>query len=350
MKTVSRLFLVFLLLFSLLYCIVCYAEMEDDDLDLDEIQREFLNNDFSSNKFIPPIPPSPLLSFPPKTSIQANKIDYDYLNFDHLTNNGNINIHRDKEWKFSSNLEEKLTFEQELFFDLETTYIEKQILLKNKNCCDPKCKYCQKKFKLFGKALINHEKKCFFNPSIAKILTLKQYISRVLGVNGNCPKCGKYSERLRGHAKVCMAQVEDFSNFLPTASQINMNLHENNSNISHENLNRIEENNLNEVNFASELPFTFHNTTFLTESEITAKKSSKTKEFSNYTDKIIQFKNKNPTKFIILHLNINSVFNKVNELDEILRICRVDAFTLNESKLDIGVPISWYTGCFFLFG
>ena len=56
-----------------------------------------------------------------------------------------------------------------------------------------------------------------------------------------------------------------------------MNLHENNINISHENLNRIEENNLNEVNFASELPFTFHNTTFLTESEITAKKSSKTK-------------------------------------------------------------------------
>ena len=75
MKTVSRLFLVFLLLFSSLYCTVCYAEMEDDYLDLDEIQREFLNKDFSSNKFIPPIPPSPLLSFPPKTSIQANKID-----------------------------------------------------------------------------------------------------------------------------------------------------------------------------------------------------------------------------------------------------------------------------------
>ena len=119
---------------------------------------------------------------------------------------------------------------------------------------------------------------------------------------------------------MCMAQVEDFSNFLPTASQINMNLQENNSNTSHENFNRIEENNLNEVNFVSELPFTFHNTTLLTESEITAKKSSKTKEFSNYTDKIIQFKNKNPTKFILLHLNINSVFNKVHELDEILDI------------------------------
>ena len=44
-----------------------------------------------------------------------------------------------------------------------------------------------------------------------------------------------------------------------------------------------------------------------------------------------------------MQLNINSVFNKNNELDEILNSCKVDIFSLNESKLDYNHPLSWYT-------
>jgi hypothetical protein len=46
--------------------------------------------------------------------------------------------------------------------------------------------------------------------------------------------------------------------------------------------------------------------------------------------------------FIVLFLNINSIFNKVRELDDLLKQCYPDAFLLNESKLDSMVPHSWY--------
>ena len=51
----------------------------------------------------------------------------------------------------------------------------------------------------------------------------------------------------------------------------------------------------------------------------------------------------NVGKFIFLHLNINSIFNKVYEVDELLNTCKVDAFSINESRLEDGVPTSWYT-------
>jgi hypothetical protein len=47
-------------------------------------------------------------------------------------------------------------------------------------------------------------------------------------------------------------------------------------------------------------------------------------------------------KFIVIFLNINSIFNKVRELDDVLKKCDPDAFLINESKLDSSVPTSWY--------
>jgi hypothetical protein len=47
-------------------------------------------------------------------------------------------------------------------------------------------------------------------------------------------------------------------------------------------------------------------------------------------------------KFIVFFLNINSIFNKVRELDDLLKQSYPDAFLLNESKLDSKVPHSWY--------
>ena len=57
---------------------------------------------------------------------------------------------------------------------------------------------------------------------------------------------------------------------------------------------------------------------------------------------INDFKTQHKKKFILLYLNINSVFNKVHELDQILEKCNPDAFLIDESKLDCLVPISWY--------
>jgi hypothetical protein len=47
-------------------------------------------------------------------------------------------------------------------------------------------------------------------------------------------------------------------------------------------------------------------------------------------------------KFILLYLNINSVVNKVYELDQILNKCSPDAFLIDESKLGSDVPASCY--------
>ena len=48
-------------------------------------------------------------------------------------------------------------------------------------------------------------------------------------------------------------------------------------------------------------------------------------------------------KFIFLHVNINSIFNKVYEVDELLNTYKVDAFSINESKLEDGVSTSCFT-------
>ena len=44
----------------------------------------------------------------------------------------------------------------------------------------------------------------------------------------------------------------------------------------------------------------------------------------------------------MLYLNINTIFNKIHELDEILIKCNPDCCLTNEPKLDCLVPSSWY--------
>ena len=91
-----------------------------------------------------------------------------------------------------------------------------------------------------------------------------------------------------------------------------------------------------DTSLLSELPF-FGINGPLTESEIFILKKS-----FNHIDIINEFKSTHSKKFIMLYLNINSVFNKVHELDEVLEKCDPDCFLIDESKLDNLIPNSWY--------
>ena len=75
---------------------------------------------------------------------------------------------------------------------------------------------------------------------------------------------------------------------------------------------------------------------------LTEKEIIQIEVFRNHIEHINGFKIKYKEKFIVVFLNVNSIFNKVRELDDILKQCCPDAFLLNETKLDTMVPNSWY--------
>ena len=62
--------------------------------------------------------------------------------------------------------------------------------------------------------------------------------------------------------------------------------------------------------------------------------------FSNYLDAIK--KSKKNHEFVLLHLNINSIYHKFYEIDAILDTRAVDILRINETKLDSSVPSSIY--------
>lgn len=68
--------------------------------------------------------------------------------------------------------------------------------------------------------------------------------------------------------------------------------------------------------------------------------SSQPMAFKSFLDQLRELKTK---EFAVLHLNINSVFNKINDLNQILDSKLYDIVTINESKLDEEVPISFFT-------
>ena len=61
----------------------------------------------------------------------------------------------------------------------------------------------------------------------------------------------------------------------------------------------------------------------------------------NYDETLKNFKRESNDNFLMLHLNINSLFNKTDDLDTILSI-GFDLITLNETKLDHTVPEAFY--------
>ena len=249
------------------------------------------------------------------------QIDYDYIDFKYLEANSlNINFRRDKEWKSSPCLDEIKSLEEQLFHDTELTFAEKSVIYKYKEKLKAACKYCAKEFKILGKSLLNHESKCSFNPKNASSFTLSEFKKKVLNSKGSCPKCNKYFNKLRYHANDCFKDIDDFSSFIPT---INLSDNDRRDFKVDTSLLRV-------------LPF------FDFEGPFTDKELTKIKDFKNHIERINEFKFHHNKKFIFLHLNINSVFNKVHELDEILNLCKVDVFSINESKLDYLVPISWY--------
>lgn len=62
--------------------------------------------------------------------------------------------------------------------------------------------------------------------------------------------------------------------------------------------------------------------------------------YKSYIDQMCDLK---LLDFSVLHLNINAVFNKTHELNQILETKLYDIVTINESKLDDQVPFSFYT-------
>ncbi len=61
----------------------------------------------------------------------------------------------------------------------------------------------------------------------------------------------------------------------------------------------------------------------------------------NYIDKLNTFKKKSANNFTILHLNINSIYKKIDELDRLIKH-NLDIITLNETKLDDSIPNTFY--------
>jgi hypothetical protein len=86
----------------------------------------------------------------------------------------------------------------------------------------------------------------------------------------------------------------------------------------------------------SELPF------FSFEGPLTDKEFFQIEAFQSHIDQMIDFKEKNKNKFITIFLNINGIFNKCYETDEILKKVSPDAFLINETKLGKSAPASWY--------
>ena len=129
-----------------------------------------------------------------------------------------------------------------------------------------------------------------------------------------------FSQKLKQHANICFAGISDFSNFLPKPESFYKHCKGKSFDTS----------------LLSELPF------FNFEGRLTDYEILKIDDFSNHIDHINNFKTQYKKNFIVIFLNINSVFNKVRELDDVLKKCDPDAFLINESKLDSSVPSSWY--------
>ena len=127
--------------------------------------------------------------------------------------------------------------------------------------------------------------------------------------------------KLKQHANVCFNGITDFSNFLPKPqSFVTKKLHSK----------------YYDTSLLCELPF------FSFDGPLTDKEIIQIEVFRNHIEHINGFKIKYKEKFIVVFLNVNSIFNKVRELDDISKQCCPDAFLLNETKLDSMVPNSWY--------
>ena len=69
--------------------------------------------------------------------------------------------------------------------------------------------------------------------------------------------------------------------------------------------------------------------------------NQKCKPELNYYDKLSKFKQNAKKNFSIIHLKVNSLFNNIQELSEILNM-DFDVISINETKFDDSIPISRY--------
>ena len=263
------------------------------------------------------------------TYMSNDPIDYDFIDLAHL-NSSQLNT------SCSQTVFESL--EKELHFDLNTTIAEKSVLLKadeeqsTRNISTLfdidsnafRCQHCMSKtYKIKGKALLKHETSCIFNPINSTKLTLKSF-KALLPTSGKCPNCVAFFKcNLRKHVDDCMASTSDLSQYLSSLKPKTIGKILSTASAS------------KKTALLEELPFFNH------EEDLSSELAA-TKPFINYTERIKKANN-NAANFLLLHLNINSIFNKLHEVDEILNSKEVDVFMINESKLDSTVPASFYS-------
>lgn len=75
-------------------------------------------------------------------------------------------------------------------------------------------------------------------------------------------------------------------------------------------------------------------------------KKYNTPSFPNYLENLKDFSHKN-LGLKILHLNINSLFLKINEINEVISLGLYDIISLNETKLDETIPFSFFSSSFY---
>lgn len=184
------------------------------------------------------------------------------------------------------------------------------------NTLDDNCSYCNEKFTVNGQALYLHHLSCIKNPSVIKHMNLDLFIKK-LPLSGNCSKCHIHFKKLKLHGRYCFKNVVDFSVYL-------------------QNCTSPKENSINDIinldrhaESLKVLPF------FDYDFSINDNLYPKTK---NHLDKIIVSISRN--KFNFIHLNVNGLRHKLCEVFEILNLKHLDLFLLNETKLDVDVPMS----------
>ena len=116
----------------------------------------------------------------------------------------------------------------------------------------------------------------------------------------------------------------------------------NSSDLTHEITNQRNNNNNNNNNGIVDVDGSFVcdgsvNDRFVVDSDNTFELES---DDGSYYDKINKFKSSYCQNFKIVHLNINSLFNKIDELNFLIGN-EFDIISLNETKLDSSIPLSF---------
>ena len=179
-----------------------------------------------------------------------------------------------------------------------------------------KCIYCSKVYAKVGKCLSTHERMCSSNPS-QTIPLIDNNINKLTLAKTSCLLCGRAYKHISKHK--CLS-VKD----LPL-----------------DNLATLVLDTQIDIEVSDELIESMNGRIFtssLADLRKTLPYKSYLKDLSSY---------KKDEGFLLLHLNVNSLYSKMKDISEILNMKRFDVVSLNESKLDSQVPNRFINNTFY---